>query len=230
MKFLTCLAVLSVVTAGCSSGGSSPSTSAAPTGESRRAHPADAFRDTVGVASLQQLRHMAVSGKASALLTGHASDIDRARLGDAERTKEVRCKDLAEYRAGDDVRPLLVEQDAVYYPVSVDGEVVSSVAMRKQPDGTWDVAGMGRATLAKAIDQTGKKLAASRGVEDHALVEIRALHLRFLEDDAAGQPMLTPLEDVAAIGLKAGQSAPAADVFEGLAERAQSVCGGSSSR
>jgi len=233
MKLASCLVALSIVAPGCSGGAASPDApvaaeSLAPV--ARHTHPADAFRDTVGMASLQDLRHMTVSGKAGGMWPRPAADIDRAQVGDAERLDEVSCAALAAYRQGDDARSLLVEKDAVYYPVSVDGEVVSSIAMGKRPDGAWEVVGIGRPSLAKAIDDTGKRLAASRGVAEHALVEIRSLHLRFLADEAAGRVTLTALEDVAEITLAAGQSAPASEVFAKLAPRAAKACSGGASR
>ncbi len=238
-SFIPCLAVLSLAASGCSTGdvpSTTPPAAAGPAANAstrgpiaaaafHRPHPADAYRDTAGVASLQQLRQMTASTKGASLGLKNAADVDRAQLGDAERVEEISCKSLAAYHPGDDVHALLAEKDAVYYPVSVDGEVVSSVAMGKGADGSWSVVGLGRASLAKAIDATGAKLARERNVTDHALVEVRSLHLRFLAHDEAGDVMLTPLQDVGDVGLKEGETASAARVLQGLSARAQATCG-----
>jgi hypothetical protein len=124
---------------------------------------------------------------------------------------------LQTYHAGDDPRPLLMDQASVMYPVTVGGAVRSSMIVRKQ-NGQWTTTQYGRANLAKTVHDVRMRVSAARGVglSDLSLVEIPAMSTRMLAHEEKGVVMLTPLTDVPGTDLHAGTTVTADEALAKL--------------
>jgi hypothetical protein len=150
-------------------------------------------------------------------------EMGAASLGEPLAVKMVRLDALQRYQpAAAEATSLLTDLSTLIYPIRVAGEVRGEMVMRKI-DGTWSARGFGGAIHAKAMEHvrglvtTGAKVSPSATL----LVRVPALNLEFVGyNDAAGL-QLTPIRDLEAAGLKAGQTLPAARVFEQLLPLAQ---------
>ncbi len=166
-------------------------------------------------ASLKTLAHLVSPQKTLGFQS--ASEVASASLANPLRMVMVGLDPLKAYRAGDDARPLLLDEGTVIYPVTVGGDARSSVVVR-QENGVWKTTQFGRPVLAKLAHEGRARVTAARGVaeSDVALVEIPTLSTRMLEHEEKGVPMLTALLDVPGTDLRAGTTLPAADVFAKL--------------
>ena len=145
------------------------------------------------------------------------SEVASASLASPLPMLMVQLNDLQAYRAGDDPRPLLKNEGSFIYPVTVGGDVRSSIVVRKT-GGEWKATQFGRANLAKFAHEGRQQVSLARGVaeSDVSLVEIPTVSARMLAHDENGVPMLTALLDVPGTDLRAGATVPAADVFTKL--------------
>jgi hypothetical protein len=135
----------------------------------------------------------------------------------------VGLEDLQAYRTGADARSLFTDQHAVFYPLTVSGEVRSGMVVRND-NGVWKTSQFGRPVLATRAHAARARLVADRGVAiaDVSLVEIPALSIRLLAHLEGGVMMVTPLYDVRGSDFRAGTAVRADDLFatlQPLAER-----------
>ena len=166
-------------------------------------------------ASLKTLAHLVTQEKTLGFRS--PSEAASASLVEPLPMLMVALDDLRAYRAGDDPRPLLKSEGSFLYPVTVGGEVRSSMVVRKVK-GEWKATQFGRANLAKFAHEGRSQVSVARGVAASgvSLVEIPTMSARLLEEDENGVPMLTALLDVPGTDLRAGMTVPAADVFAKL--------------
>jgi hypothetical protein len=145
------------------------------------------------------------------------SEVASASLGDPLPMVMVGLNDLRAYRRGDDPRPLLKSEGSFLYPVTVGADVKSSMVVRKV-NGEWKATQFGRANLARFAHEGRRQVSLARGVAESgvSLVEIPTMSARMLGHEEAGVPMLTALVDVPGTDLRAGATAPAAEVFAKL--------------
>jgi hypothetical protein len=217
---LTILFAATLLATGCASQTDAPRAHEAPTSEPAPAldtatGATGATRAEAATASLQKLARLATPQ--TTLGFQSVSEAASASLAEPLPMIMVRLDALQAYRAGDDARPLLLEEGSFLYPVTVGGEVRSSVLVHKV-NGDWKATQFGRANLAKFAHEGRKQVALARGVAESgvSLVEIPTLSTRMLAHDEKGVPMLTALLDVQGTDLRAGVTRPAADVFAKL--------------
>jgi hypothetical protein len=125
---------------------------------------------------------------------------------------------LIAYRPGQATRSLLRDKQEVMYPVTVGGEVRSSIVVKRRADGQWEPAEFRHGAAAKTADAARRNVSARRGIAggNLVLVEIPALEARLLGHDEHGVLMLTPIDAVTGTALKAGETHSAAEVFSTL--------------
>jgi hypothetical protein len=150
-----------------------------------------------------------------------ADEVANAALGTPLRTSMVKLEQLKAYKSGDDVNRLLSELPQVYYPVTVQNQVRSTVTV-EQANGKWRATGFGPANLAKQIDRASKAGAASGA---QILVHVAPFNLYFVGTRVENRLVLTPVGDYASYNLKAGASLPADEVFTTLVPFAQQYNG-----
>ncbi|WP_394826519.1 hypothetical protein [Pendulispora albinea] len=221
MKATTSLmAALILAIAGCASSSPDPLAETTTPQESRAVA---AARDQAAHASLETLRQVMDNQKTVGPVAEPASaGLVGARVGDGVPMRMVRLDALRAYRPGDDPRGLLVDRGAFMYPVTVGGDPRTSVVMALR-DGQWVPSRFGGVHSIKALHATQRELAAARPLKNLVLVDVPALHAKFLGRDEEGELVLTPLQDIDDTKLLAGRSEKAADVFEALVPLAREV-------
>ena len=116
---------------------------------------------------------------------------------------------LKAYGAGQDPHALLIDQEAVMFPITVGGDVRSAVVLKKRAGDVWEAASFGHKNIAKAAHTSRTGVFTARSISDTTsffVVGIPTLGARFLGHDENGQLMLTPLNDVPGTSLHAGQT------------------------
>jgi hypothetical protein len=215
MKLSVFLTATLLATAGCASHtDSSVSTETAVSAPA----PAPANRVARATAAASALKTLAGLVKPEKTLGFHSpSELASAALAEPLPMLMVGLNDLRAYQTGDDPRPLLRDEGTVMYPVTVGGEVRSSVILRKV-SGDWKATQFGRSNLASFAHAGRERLASARRVAEAgvSLVEIPTMSARMLEHEENGVPMLTSLLDVPHTDLRAGVTLPAAEVFAKL--------------
>lgn len=204
-----------------------PVSSAAPiavpttgSGAVRAANHADA-----AAASLPTLKELVASGPPERRAFHSGAEVDSATLSTPLPVFMVGLDALIAYRPGQATWPLLRDKREVMYPVTVGGEVRTSVVVKQRADGHWEPGEFGHANVAKTAHAGRHDVSAMRGIAEAnlSLVEIPALAAYLLSHDEHGVLMLTPIYDVTGTDLKAGQTHSAAEVFSVLQPLAMEV-------
>ena len=127
----------------------------------------------------------------------------------------VGLDDLGAYQTGQDPRTLLLDPREVMYPITVNGEVRSSVFLRQRADGFWEIVRFGGGNVAAVVDAGRQVLSTNRGIAqtEVSLIVIPTLAARLLGHDENGSLMLTPVYDVPGTAFHAGETHSASDVF-----------------
>lgn len=147
-------------------------------------------------------------------------EVNRAQLGVPIPTFIVPLDRLRQYGPGQNPAGLLVPTNEIRFPLSVDGQVRSSITLRST-NGGWEVARIGRPQLIKEISQViqastpGAPLAPQAGT--FFQVTVPALSLEFVGQRADNRILLTSLVNEQLYELQAGQTEDARQVFERLA-------------
>jgi hypothetical protein len=221
MKLPLLFAALLLAT-GCASQGDDLSKSESPSSP-REGEPATSVPGSTGasthaaaaVASLKTLAQLVTPQKTLGFRS--VSEVSSASLATPLPMLMVGLDDLRAYHAGDDPRPLLKNEGSFIYPVTVGGDVRSAMVIR-QANGEWKATQFGRANLARFAHEGRQQVSLARGVAEAgvSLVEIPTMAARMLAHEEGGVPMLTALLDVPGTDIRAGATAPAADVFAKL--------------
>jgi hypothetical protein len=146
-------------------------------------------------------------------------EVNRVQLGVPIPIFMVPLDRLREYRPGQDPADFFVSTNEVRFPLSVDGQVRSSITLRRT-NGGWEVARIGRPQLSKEISQViqasapGAPLAPRPGTFFE--VTIPALSLEFVGQRADNRILLTSLVNEQLYDLQTGQTLDAREVFERL--------------
>jgi hypothetical protein len=150
-------------------------------------------------------------------------EASRATLGAPMRVLMVPLDRLKEYQPGAKIEEMLQDTNEVRYPVSVDGQVRTSVVMR-QIEGKWQVARFGRPALTQSLDLVRKRVVtAETPAEATFEVNIPALNLYFLGREVGSNLMLTSAVDDPRFDLKQGEEVDAQQVFSKIAPYAREL-------
>jgi hypothetical protein len=147
-----------------------------------------------------------------------ADRLDKAALGDPLAVKMVRLDELQNYQpaSGTDAAALLHDLQTVVYPIRVAGKVNGEMVMGKVA-GAWTARSFAGPAHIQAVENVRSQLA-NAGVPAGStmLVRVPALNIELVAYRDAMGMKLTPVTDLAAAGLTAGQTLPASRVFEQL--------------
>jgi hypothetical protein len=176
-------------------------------------------------ASLATLAELAAKGPPGRRGFNSIGEVQFATLATSLPVFMVRLDSLRAYQSGQDTRALLFDKQEVMYPITVNGEVRSSVVTRKRADGLWEAAAFGRGNVAKAVHIGRQGVSANRGIAESSvsLIEIPTLSARLLGHDERGVLMLTPVYDVPGTAFHAGETHSASEVFAALQPLAAQV-------
>ncbi len=149
---------------------------------------------------------------------GSNGDIDAAQLESGLPMEDILPAELRSYRLGGDVGSVVKGEPAVLFPVTVHGEVRSSIVLR-DIGGEWQPVIFGMASVARNAFAARRELEAAAGhvLTDVALVEIQGRGIRMLGYTSGGLRMFKLLGDVHGTDLRAGEVRPAGDVLMQLA-------------
>jgi hypothetical protein len=150
--------------------------------------------------------------------------MDKAALGEPFAVRMVRLDELQKYQPASVADPsaLLHDMLTVIYPIRVAGKVHGEMVVGKV-NGTWSARGFAGPAHMQALERVREQVVTAAGVPagPTMLVRIPALNLEFIAHRDASSLQLTPITDLPAVGLKAGQTLPASRVFELLLPLAQ---------
>ena len=149
-----------------------------------------------------------------------ASEAKAARAESPFPIYMVRLDSLRAFTRGSDPAALLTPLDKAIVPLSVQGEVRSSVTVELRGS-KWTAEGFGSPKLARALSKARKDASASAPADSYFAVHVAALNSYFLGHRAGGRLMLTTVVDDANLKLPAGRTLAAEEIFATLATVAQ---------
>jgi hypothetical protein len=150
-------------------------------------------------------------------------EVNRVTLGAPMRVLMVPLDHLKEYQPGAKIEEMLQDTNEVRFPVSVEGQVRTSVVMR-QIDGKWQVAKFGRPALTQALEVVRMRVVTAETPAESLLeVKIPALNLYFVGREVGSSLMLTSSVDDARFDLKQGEEVDAQQIFSKIAPYAREL-------
>lgn len=137
-----------------------------------------------------------------------------ANLGEPLRVFMVGLDQLQQYQPGSDPNKILSGGDQVIYPVTVKGQVRSSIVVEMIKE-RWKATSFGSPNLVKMLTKVRKDSsnATKLPISSYFAVQVPALNLYFIAHRTDEMLMLTPLLDDPSYGFKAGVTMPADKVF-----------------
>jgi hypothetical protein len=126
---------------------------------------------------------------------------------------------LKSYKAGQDANALLTASSETIYPVTVGGQVRSSVTVVKKETG-YTTASFGNADIVKALSRY-------RGANTPGAFAVRipAFSMYFLGNRVENRLMLTPISEDSRLSFRIGVAVPAEDVLKAIIPLAQAYNG-----
>jgi|SRR5579871_2961577 len=154
-----------------------------------------------------------------------AGEVNSSTLADGLPVQFVRLDSLAGFTAGQDTKALAFDKQEVLFPITVAGNVRSSVTVQKGPNGQWQAIKFGNAAVAKGSHSARLTVTSKRPVDagSVSLIEIPTVHAFLLSHTEKGVHMVTPVRDIPGTSYTAGVTAPAAEVFAALQPLAAGV-------
>jgi hypothetical protein len=224
IMFCLALLMLSLIP-GCARTGNSQNGSDQ-TGGGSGTPPTFADAQTAATQSLATFKKLVTADNFRELGFDSADQVAKANLGAPLRIYVVKLDQLREYEPSKDANSLLSESPQMYYPVTVDGQSRSSIVV-EQVEGRWRSASFGNAGLAKQIASISRaNTAEASAASTQVMVQIPALGVFFLGSRNADNKLsLTSLAASDALGLKAGTTESAEQVFARLAPIAKNYNG-----
>jgi hypothetical protein len=178
------------------------------------------------LAALPTLHELVASGKPQHRGFRSVDEAKSATPTDPMPMYGVGLTALSAFRPGQDARALLVDKEEQLFPVAVDGDVRTSMIVRKQPGGDWETTQFVHGPMAPAVHQGRHRVSKGRGVDATSLMFIDVPSLAtLLGHDERGTLMVTPVYDIAGTQMRAGETYKASEVFallQPLAAQAES--------
>ena len=167
--------------------------------------------------SLEFFRQLVRDDNFRALGFESRSEAAEAQLSNPLRVSLVPLDQLRNYERGSDPQNLLVEANRMIYPVTVKGQVRSSIVVTRMGE-NWQGGSFGDAALAKLLTSTRKS-------QSDFVVWVPALNVYFVASLTNNRLVLIPVLDHPNLGLKVGSPYPAEDAFLALVPAARSYDG-----
>jgi hypothetical protein len=175
-------------------------------------------------ASVRALKEL--GGQSGPRLAGMPApeQMDKTALGEPFTVWMVRLDELQRYQPGFVPEPaaLLHDLSTVIYPIRVADEVHGEMVVGKVK-GVWSARGFAGPAHVQKMERIREAVVNATGVPAGStmLVRVPALNIEFIAHRDTAGLQLTPITDLQAADLKAGQTLPAARVFELLSPLAQ---------
>ncbi|HWB85422.1 MAG TPA: hypothetical protein VG675_14865 [Bryobacteraceae bacterium] len=190
------VSLLVVLTAGCSQGGGGK---APPSAQ----QPEEAARN-----ALATLQKLVTAQNYRTMGFESVDEVKSAALGQPLALVQIGLDQLKAFRPGGNVNSLMQSSPETIYPVTVNGQVRSSVTVSKSASG-YAPSSFGNADIVKSLSRY-------RQSPDAFVVRVPALNLYFLGSRVENRVMLTPIVEDNRLKLQPGVPAPAEQVIEQL--------------
>jgi hypothetical protein len=141
-------------------------------------------------------------------------EVRLSTLGEPVQEFMVRLDHLREYKESVDPNKLLIVTKKYVYPVTVDGQVRSSIELLKKKD-KWIAVSFGAPNYIRMVTNERARQVKLRNArtDEFFIVRIPAFRLHFIGYRKDKQLMLIPLFDILKLDLHEGVAAPAEKVF-----------------
>ena len=130
-------------------------------------------------------------------------EVKQAQLSQPLTVMNIPLDRLKSYQAGGDTQALLVKSSETIYPVTVNGQVKSSVTI-VQSDAGYAPASFGNAPIIRALSQYRQ----GPTPESDFVVRVPALNMYFLGRTVDGKLMLVPIAEDPRLKLRPGEAVP----------------------
>ncbi len=177
--------------------------------------PGQAATDSLGI-----LQRLVTTQNYRAMGFDSADEVKQAQLGQPLALFNVGLDQLKSYHPGDNADRLLTKSSESIYPVTVSGQVKSSVTI-VQKDNGYRPSSFGNAPIIKDLS---RYRTADKAANDF-VVRVPALNMYFLGERTENRLLLTPIIDDPRLKVQPGQPLPAEVIFEQLVPIANSYNG-----
>lgn len=149
-------------------------------------------------------------------------EVAMIKLGEPVPLYHIGLDKLKAFPGGEDASTLLTDQHEVIFPIMVNDNVRSSIAVKKR-DETWEAAAYGQANMTKALTEVRQAHSQESGLRysDYFALQVPAMYLLFIGHHADGKLMLTPVYDNEEYGFKAGETESGQELVANLVKYAQ---------
>jgi len=130
-------------------------------------------------------------------------EVKQAQLGQPLTVMNIPLDALKGYQAGTDPQSLLVKSSETVYPVTVNGQVKSSVTIVRNEAG-YAPSSFGNAPIVKALSQYRQ----SPNADSDFVVRVPALNVYFLGRTVEGKTMIVPIAEDPRFKLRPGEAVP----------------------
>jgi hypothetical protein len=169
--------------------------------------------------ALSTLQKLVTEQNYKALGFSAPNEVKRAALAAPLPMSNIGLDRLKSYQAGQDVNALITASSETIYPVTVGGQVRSSVTVVKKGSG-YTTASFGNAEIVKRLSRYR-----SKNMPNALAVRIPALSLYFLGNRIKNRLMLTPVAEDSRLPFRVGVAVPAEDVLKAVIPLAQAYNG-----
>ena len=146
-----------------------------------------------------------------------ADEVKQAQLAQPLTVYNIGLEQLKGYKTGANPDSLLTKNSETIYPVTVNGQVKSSVSV-VQKSGGYEPSSFGNAAIVKS-------LAGYRQSESDFVVRVPAFNMYFLGRRVENRLLLIPIVEDPRLKVRAGEPVPAETVLEQLVPIANSYNG-----
>lgn len=183
--------------------------------KSPSSQPQEAATTAIGV-----LQKMVTEKNFHALGFDSADQVKQAQLGEPLSIYDVGLDQLKTYKTGTDPNTLLVQSSRTLYPVTVNGQVKSSVTISHKESG-YQASSFGNAEIIKSLSRYRQAQAASGDF----VVRIPAFNMYYLARRVEKRLVLVPIIDDPRLKLKPGEAVSAETVLDQLVPLANAYNG-----
>jgi hypothetical protein len=146
--------------------------------------------------------------------------VKQAQLGSSFAVFDIGLDRLKDYKPGTDPNGLLTPSSKTIYPVTVEGQVKSSITVSHQENG-YKASSFGNAAIVKSLSLYRQ----SQDAASDFVVRVPALNMYYLGRRVENRLLLIPIIDDPRLKLKVGEAVGAETVLEQLVPLANAYNG-----
>jgi hypothetical protein len=147
--------------------------------------------------------------------------VKQAQLGRPLVVFNIGLDQLKSYQTGTNANSLLSKSSETIYPVTVNGQVKSSITIVQKKEGGYQPASFGNAEVIKNLS----RYRSSEQAANDFVVRVLALNMYFLGKQVDNRTFLTPIIEDPRLKLRPGEALPAEIVVQQLVPLANAYNG-----